>query len=150
MSAAGNIEKFLSGVVRSKSAPIAFGEGRARRVGFSHRGRSYAAVRYLSGRVELYSVEKDGWTETFLRYAAPKHGALDVAAIEASGDSLDQAAKMARDLLLGLYPTARNVRMGPSAGEWGTVMADYAHPQTGRESVLNATIRLWCPLPRPT
>ena len=135
-----NLDRFLQGSARRKSSFAAT----IRRETFTHRGREYVAIRFRGGRVELYRVECDGYTETFMRYAIPRNGGLDDAAIWAVQDHLDVAAKMARDLLLGLYSTARNVRLGPSAGEWGSVVADYTDPQSGRERPIYASIQLFC------
>jgi hypothetical protein len=136
-----NLEKFLTGVVSRKQRFTSH----LRRVEFVHRGRKYVAIRFCGGRVELYRVESDDFTETFLRYATKRIGGLDEAAVLCVEDELDPAALLARDMLADRYPkhVVRNVRMGVSAGEWGSVVADYTDPKTGRERPLYASIRLY-------
>lgn len=136
-----NLLKFLTGQVRSRDAASSV----LRRVEFTYRGRHYVAIRFRGGRPELYRVEKDGFTETFLRYARRSLGGADERAVEMVEDRLDVAATTARDLLAGRYPEhrARDVRLGPACGEWGSVVADYCHPQTGVEKKLHVSFRLF-------
>jgi hypothetical protein len=139
-----NVERFLRGVATRKQSSST---EHLHRVEFVHRGRRYVAVRFRGGRVELYRVERDGSTETFVRYATRRLGGVDEAAVEVIEDRLDPAAMLARDLLAERYPphVARNVRMGPACGEWGSVLCDYTDPHTGRDSPfpLYASIRLY-------
>lgn len=138
-----NVAKWVARIAQSRTRADENGP-KTIRATFTHRGRKYAAVRFRGGRAELYSVGKDGWTETFLRYAAPRAGALDVAAIEAADDRLDDAAIQARSLLRGSYGTAaRNVRFGEPCGAWGSVLAEYTHPETGKSRTIYASIRLY-------
>ena len=141
MISESNLLKFLTGQVSSRQATSSI----LNRVEFTYRGRSYVAIRFRGGRPELYRVEKDGYTETFLRYAWRSLGGADARAVELVEDWLDPAAKTARDLLAGRYPehTAQNVRLGPAAGEWGSVVADYVDPQTGLGRKIHASFRLF-------
>ena len=136
-----NLTKFLTGrvVFRNATSSVLL------RVEFAYRGRKYVAIRFRGGRPELYRVEKDGFTETFLRYARRSLGGADERAVEMVEDRLDVAATTARDLLAGHYPEhrARDVRLGPACGEWGSVVADVRDSQTGLEKKVHASFRLF-------